>query len=390
MKKIAINKFFTKTAALALVLSATALPAHATDIAITVNGQPLSNDVPPTVVNNRVLLPLRACAEALNATVNYDAATGGIDVFAGQNKVELKLNSTTAAINGITQQLDTMPQVMDNRTLVPLRFLGEALNAQVNWDGTTGTVSIVGAATAGTANDNSTDNSTDSTADEPQDVAIPSMETIANQALQQINTVRLQKDLNSLVSATELGQLATAHSNDMSAADTLSNKLADGQSLAARASAAGIACPNELIACIDYSRENVYQAITAWFTNEPTRSLLLDSSAGYIGIAAAKAEGTNKVYLTAELMPHRAYFIGLPQTSTTNSPTLNLRGRSSRLQQEIIIYTISDKNPQMYTEKQTVTANGDGTYFTATVTLPAAGTYAIEAAGCTARVTYRP
>lgn len=386
MKKIAINKFFTKTAALALVLSATALPAHAADIAITVNGQPLSNDVPPTVVNNRVLLPLRACAEALNATVNYDAATGGIDVFAGQNKVELTLNSTTAAINGTTQQLDTVPQVIDNRTLVPLRFLGEALNAQVNWDGTTGTVSIVGAATGATG---SHDN-TAATPDEPLEVAIPSMETIANQALQQINTVRLQKDLNSLVSATELGQLATAHSNAMSAADTLSNKLPGEQSLAARATAAGIACPNELIACIDYSRENVYQAITAWFTNEPTRSLLLDSSAGYIGIAAAKAEGTNKVYLTAEVMPHRAYFIGLPQTSSTVSPTLNLRGRSSRLQQEIIIYTISDKNPQMYTEKKTITANGDGTYFTATVTLPAAGTYAIEAAGCTARVTYRP
>lgn len=389
MKIFEINRFFAKTAATALLISAVALPAAAADIQITVNGQPLSGDVPPTVLNNRVLLPLRACAEALNATVNYDAATGSITVYAGENKVELTLNSQTAAINGQQTELDTTPQVIENRTLVPLRFLGEALKAQVNWDGTTGTVSIVGSASTNAGNSTNGNSAANSSTDTPQEVIIPSMETVANQALQQINSVRLQKDLNSLVSAAELTQLAAAHSSAMSKADTLSNKLAGGSSLSARAEAAQIATPNELIACIDYSRENVYQAINTWLTSEPTRSLLLDASAGYIGISAARSDDSNKVYLTAEVMPYRAYFIGLPQQSTTNSATLNLRGRSSNLQQQLIIYTMSGSNAQMYTEKSTCTATGDGNYFTATVTLPAAGTYAIDAAGCIVRVTYR-
>lgn len=365
-----------KTLAAALLLSAVAMPAAAADIKICVNGQALATDVPPTVLNNRVLLPLRACAEALDATVNYDAATGKIDVYHGGDKVELALNSRIAAINGAQSELDVEPQVMNSRTLIPLRFLGEALNAQVNWDAATASVNIIGAG-GGTGTN------------EPQEVVIPSVDTIANQALQQINSVRLQKELNTLVSATELTQMATAHSAAMSAADTLANRTPGEASPAARAEAAAISTPNELIACVDYSRENVYQAVNAWMTNETTRALLLDASAGYIGIAAARDEASNKVYITAEVMPHRAYFIGLPQSSTSSSATLNLRGRSSRLQQEIIIYQISDKNPQMYTDKQTISATGDGSYFTATYTLPAAGTYAIEASGCVVRVTYR-
>lgn len=384
-----MKNFFAKTLALAAVLSATAIPATAADIQISVNGQQLATDVPPTVLNNRVLLPLRACAEALSATVNYDPATGQIAVFSGQDKIELTLNSTTATINGSPQQLDTPPQVLDNRTLVPLRFLGEAMRAQVNWDSATAAVNIVAAAASANAGEaqGATPPATDTT---PQEVAIPAMETIANQALQQINSVRLQKDLNSLVSATELTQMAAAHSSAMSSTATLANKTQGEESLSARAAACGITQPNEIIAAIDYSRENVYQAITAWMTNEATRSMLLDASAGYIGIAAARDEGNNTVYLTAEVMPHRAYFIGLANNSTVSSATINLRGRSSRLQQEIIVYTISDKNPQMYTDSQTITASGDGSYFTATLTLPAPGTYAIDAAGTVARITYRP
>lgn len=384
-----INKFFQKTTALALLLSAMAMPATATDISISVNGSPLSADVPPTVLNNRVLLPLRACAEALNATVNYNPATGQIDVYSGKDKIELQLNSRTAAINGTKAELDTEPQVLDNRTLVPLRFLGEALKAQVAWSGTDKSVTIIAATPTDSGNTDSTNTPAENET-KSDEVYLPSMDIIANQALQQINSVRLQKDLNTLVSASELKDMATAHSKNMSAADTLANKLNGQESLSARASAAGIATPNELIACIDYSRENVYKAITAWFASEPTRSLLLDASAGYIGISAACAEGSTKVYLTAEIMPYRAYFVGLPLSSSTKDGKLTVRGRSSRLEQEIILYRISDKNPQMYTDKQTYTAKGDGSYFHTELTLPQSGTYALEANGCTVRVVYRP
>lgn len=381
-----IKKFLQKTTALALLLSTIALPAAATDISITVNGNPLSADVLPTVLNNRVLLPLRACAEALNSTVNYNSADGKIDIFSADNKIELQLNSRTALINGTQSELDVEPQVLENRTLVPLRFLGEALNAQVNWDGAASSVTITAKADAA----NKADNTKTDTASNTDDVYLPSMDIIANQALQQINSVRLQKDLNALISTAELKEMATAHSENMSSLDTLANKTDGGKSLSERAEIAGIATPNELIACIDYSRENVYKAISAWFAAEPTRSMLLDASAGYIGVSAFAQPDSTKVYLTAEIMPYRAYFIGLPLSSKTDSNKLTIRGHSSRLEQEVILYRISDKNSQMYTDKQTYTANGDGSYFHTELELPQSGTYAVEAGGCTVRVIFRP
>lgn len=386
-----IKNFCKKTTALALLVSAMALPANAADINISVNGTPLAADVPPTVLNNRVLLPLRACAEALNSTVNYDPANGKIDVISGNNKVELQLNSRTAAINGTVSELDIEPQVLENRTLVPLRFLGEALQAQVNWNGADNSVTITAAKPSADTTSNSTNNAAqDDNTTNTDDVYLPTMDIIANQALQQINSVRLQKDLNSLISTAELKSLAEAHSQAMSEADTLANKLSGAKSLSDRAADAGIATPNELIACIDYSRENVYKAITAWFASEPTRSMLLNASAGYIGISASVAEDSTKVYLTAEIMPYRAYFIGLPLSSQTTNGKIALRGRSSQLTQEVFLYRLSDKNPQMYTDKQTYTATGDGSYFHTELELPQSGTYAIEAGGCTVRVAYRP
>ncbi len=367
------KKIFTKASAAALMLFTAAQPAAAADIAITVNGSPLAADVPPTVINSRVMLPLRACAEALNAAVNYDAATGQIDVFAGADKIELMLNSAVATVNGQAAQMDVEPQIVNSRTLVPLRFLGEALNAQVEWQAQTNTVAITAAVSANT---------------EPAE--IPSMATVANQALQQINSVRLQKGLNSLVSATELSDMAAAHSQSMCAADLLANKLPGGKSLNSRAEQQGIATPNELIACIDYSRENVYQAVSAWFTAEPARSMLLDASAGYIGIAASRDENSSTVYLTAEVMPYRAYFIGLPLNSTTADAALAVRGRTSRLSQDVIVYRIAPDNAHMYTDKTTQTLSGDGSYFSTTLKFDNPGTYVIEADGCMVRVTYKP
>lgn len=372
--------FFGKIAAAALVMSAIAFPAQAADIQITVNGQPLAADVPPTVLNNRTLLPLRACAEALNATVNYDPAAGRIDVYAGQNKIELTLNSNQAVINGQFKAMDVEPQILNDRTLVPLRFLGEALNAQVNWLPESNTVAIQAAAA-----------SPATPAAKPNEpVYLPDAETIANQALQQINNIRLQKNLRSLASAAELTTMAAEHSLDMGDKNYFSNTSPGGVTLSSRANAKGLPVPNELIAKIDYTQENVYNAVADWFSKEPTRSLLLDASAGYIGIAAYYQPGSTDVYLTAEIMPYRAYFLELPANSTVSGDTLKVRGRSQNLQEEITVYQIAANNPQMYSAKKTYTATGNGTYFYAELPFDAPGAYAIQVSGCLVRLNYVP
>jgi hypothetical protein len=108
-------------------------------INVLLNGRVLSlGGVAPTQVGGRVLVPLRGVFEALGATVDYDAASK--TVFAtrpsatGDTQMQLRIGSTAADVNGQTRYLDVPAQVRLGRTLVPLRFVSEALGATVNWN----------------------------------------------------------------------------------------------------------------------------------------------------------------------------------------------------------------------------------------------------------------
>lgn len=370
-------------AAFLLTAGLSASPALAADIQITVNGSALSSDVAPVVINNRTMLPLRACAEALSATVNYDPS-GRIDIYRGNDKIVLLLDTPAAWLNGEKRPLDVEPQVKDNRTLVPLRFIGEAFNCTVNWQPENNTVSIV----AETGTDTPAPAPTPDPAMTPE--TVPDAATIANQALQQLNSVRLQKNLDALSTAAELGTMADAHSKDMAEAGYFGSNSPTAGTLSSRAKALKLPQPTEIIAKIDYRTETVYQAVTQWLTNEETRSALLDASAGYIGIGAWQQPDTTYVYLTAEVMPSRAYFTELAASSTVTTPKLAVRGRSQRLTENVIVYQLADDNPQMYSERKTYAAKGDGTYFYTEVEFADPGTYALQVGNCLVKVTYKP
>ena len=109
---------------------------------VTLNGQPLTFDVPPLIDNGRAMVPLRATFEALGATVRWDAGTRTIAAAKGDASIQLTVGDTSATRNGARITLDAPPRIVDGRTLVPLRFIGEALGCQVNWDDSTQTVSI--------------------------------------------------------------------------------------------------------------------------------------------------------------------------------------------------------------------------------------------------------
>lgn len=381
MKKTFMRGF----AAFLLAAGLSATPALAADIQITVNGSALSSDVAPIVINNRTMLPLRACAEALSATVNYDAS-GRIDIYRGNDKIVLLLNTPSAWLNGEKRPLDVEPQVTDNRTLVPLRFIGEAFDCAVNWQQENNTVSIVAAAGSGQQD---TDAPTFPSDTDMTPENVPAAVTITNQALQQLNSVRLQKNLDALSTAAELKTMADAHSKDMAENGYFSSNSPTEGTLSSRAKALNLPQPTEIIAKIDYRTETVYQAVMEWLTNENTRSILLDASAGYIGIGAYQQPDTTYVYLTAEIMPSRAYFTELPSSAVT-VPKLTVRGRSQRLTENVIVYQLSDENTYMYSERKTYTAKGDGTYFYTEVEFDDPGRYALQVGNCLVKVTYKP
>jgi hypothetical protein len=126
--------------ALCAVLSA---PALAQDtVAIVVNGSQMQFQQPPVERAGRVFVPLRGVFERLGATVAYD--NGTINATGNGRNISLQIGSTQATVNGQAQILDVAPFIVGSSTLVPLRFIAQALGASVDWNNANSTVTITG------------------------------------------------------------------------------------------------------------------------------------------------------------------------------------------------------------------------------------------------------
>jgi len=134
------------TAALAVGLSAA--PATAQNVNVVVNGNTVGFDQPPIERAGRVFVPLRGVFERLGASVVY--ANGDINAQGNGRSVHLHIGSTQATINGQTVGMDVAPFLVGARTLVPLRFVAQALGANVNWNQSNNTVYIQGSGAAST------------------------------------------------------------------------------------------------------------------------------------------------------------------------------------------------------------------------------------------------
>jgi len=111
-------------------------------ITVLMEGIPLTFDVPPQVVNGRTMVPMRAIFEELGAEIVWDGASSTATATKGDTTFVLPIGSSTATVNGVSRALDQPAVTLSGRTLVPLQFVGEALGVAVRWDGATQTVSI--------------------------------------------------------------------------------------------------------------------------------------------------------------------------------------------------------------------------------------------------------
>ena len=117
-------------------------------VSVSVDNRPLVfADQPPVNSGGRLLVPLRAIFEALGATVGY--SNGTIKANRGSTNLELNIGSDQAIINGQRSTLDVPAQAVFGRTLVPLRFVGEAFGANVVYNAATQSVAITSPSTGG-------------------------------------------------------------------------------------------------------------------------------------------------------------------------------------------------------------------------------------------------
>ena len=88
-------------------------------------------------------MPVRGVLEMLGASVSFDNRTQTVIASTPKMDIQLQIGSRTAVVNGNNVTLDIPAQTIHDHTFVPLRFLGEALGADVAWDSATRTVRIL-------------------------------------------------------------------------------------------------------------------------------------------------------------------------------------------------------------------------------------------------------
>ncbi len=133
-------KKYVITSLILILLISSAFPnlayANNSTIKVLVNGVEIKTDQPPIIRNGRTLVPLRAIFEALNAKVEYEEGTRKITATRGNTRIVLYIGFNQALVNNKQVTLDVPSQVVNGRTLVPVRFVSEALGDRVFYDGT--------------------------------------------------------------------------------------------------------------------------------------------------------------------------------------------------------------------------------------------------------------
>lgn len=103
------------------------------EIKVFLDGKQMSFDVSPQLMNDRTMVPMRTIFEALNASVDWNNDTQTVTATSNGKTVQLTVGSNIAKINENSIVLDAPAIETDGRTLVPLRFIGEAMNCDVEW-----------------------------------------------------------------------------------------------------------------------------------------------------------------------------------------------------------------------------------------------------------------
>lgn len=112
------------------------LSAHAEkDIDLILNGQMLVCDSPPQIQNNRTIVPIYSIVTPLGGSAVLDGATGRVTVTVDGKNIVFTVGSASATVDGVTKQLDTPASIINDRTMIPVRFLAEELGYLVQWDG---------------------------------------------------------------------------------------------------------------------------------------------------------------------------------------------------------------------------------------------------------------
>ena len=138
-----MKKFISALLVVTIIISVFCINmVYADAINVTINDTLQSYDVMPVIENGRTLVPMRGIFEALGAQITWDDSTKTVEGVKGDIKVSLQIGNVSAKVNDSGVTLDTPAKIINGRTMVPVRFISEALGCKVDWAADTKTVVI--------------------------------------------------------------------------------------------------------------------------------------------------------------------------------------------------------------------------------------------------------
>lgn len=111
-------------------------------ITLKINGTAVTLDVPPVIINDRTLVPSRGLFEQLGATVEWKGDTRQVLITSEETEIILTVDAAAATVNGKVVMMDVPAKIINDRTMIPVRFVSEHLGLSVGWDGSSKTVSV--------------------------------------------------------------------------------------------------------------------------------------------------------------------------------------------------------------------------------------------------------
>lgn len=244
----------------------------ADDITVYMNGEKMSFEQPPIIINDSTLVPFRAIFEELDMTVQWFGEDKRVTAEKENLAITLFIDRPMIYVNKDAIELNTPPIIYNDFTLVPLRAVSEAAGAQVDWNGETRTINIT--------------------------VEKSNFDEWAKRVLTLTNNERNKNGLEPLKWNDSLAELAKIHCDDMIARNFFAHDNPDGETPFDRMKKYGISywVAGENIAAGQYSPEAV---VESWMNSAGHRKNIMNPDFQYLGVSVVKG-GSYGIYWTQE------------------------------------------------------------------------------------------
>ena len=296
-------KVMILTGAITLFMAASVAAADSTYPRIRINGEFINiADQQPVIVGGRTLVPLRGVMEQLGFDVDWCSNTQTATLHRnGQTPDEIRVTIGSPTMSVCAEGspeirnvgLDVPAQIMNNRTMVPLRAISEATGFQVDWDGVNRIADI--------RTDVEVPADSGSLNDEAQHTGMLDINEFERGVFELINYERTSRGLHELIWNDVLAAASRYHSMDMAENNFFGHVGSDGLAPLERAQRFGFIGLVVYENCVG-GKNAPQEALQTWMDSQQHRNNILSRNMTYIGIGFVRLEGSQWItYVTVKI-----------------------------------------------------------------------------------------